>query len=298
MDRFTRRLFVKHKTEFVYDGYACESVNEIRLAPVDGPRQQVEFARLTVTPAADQAESIDVWGNRVWWCQIVDEHPTLRIEAEAAVAMRGPISLPPEPDGGWSMLASDAYREPYADALPPSELVAWSDVTRAFADRLAVAPQGRVGAWTRDLAHALNDALTYERGATDVTTTVDDVIAAGRGVCQDFAHVFVALCRMHGVAARYVSGWLFESDREGPVESHAWAEVNIPGVGWVEEDPTHVGEVSDRYVRIGCGRDYADVVPIKGTYVGGATMSMTVDVELDERAPEGVDMAAESVRGE
>ena len=108
------------------------------------------------------------------------------------------------------------------------------------------------------------------------------MIAAGRGVCQDFAHVFVALCRLHGVAARYVSGWMFEADRDGPVESHAWAEVNIPGVGWVEEDPTHVGEVSDRYVRIACGRDYLDVVPIKGTYVGGMTESMEVSVELRE----------------
>lgn len=297
MDQFTRKLFVKHRTEFVYDGYACESVNEIRLAPVDGPRQHVEFARLTVTPAADTAESTDIWGNRVWWCQIVDEHPRLLIEAEAAVAVRGPVPTAIEREDGWSILTTDAYREPCADALPASELVAWSDLTRAFAERLGVPRQSSIGVWTRTLAYALNDALTYERGLTDVTTSVDDVIAAGRGVCQDFAHVFVALCRMHGVAARYVSGWLFEVEREGPVESHAWAEVNVPGVGWVEEDPTHVGEVSDRYVRIGCGRDYADVVPVKGTYVGGATLSMRVDVELVERTPEGDGRPAESVPG-
>ena len=75
---------------------------------------------------------------------------------------------------------------------------------------------------------------------------------------------------------------MFEADRDGPVESHAWAEVNVPGIGWVEEDPTQVGEVSDRYVRIACGRDYSDVVPIKGTYLGGRTESMEVSVELRE----------------
>ena len=94
----------------------------------------------------------------------------------------------------------------------------------------------------------------------------------------------MSLSRCAGCVAwrRYVSGWMFEADRDGPVESHAWAEVNAPGIGWVEEDPTQVGEVSDRYVRIACGRDYSDVVPIKGTYLGGRTESMEVSVELRE----------------
>lgn len=284
VDLFTRKLFVKHRTEFTYAGAASESVNEIRLGPVDGPRQRVEYSRITLTPSADVAESTDVWGNRVWWCQIVADHPRLVVEAESLISLREPTSVSAGEDGadGWRAIEREEYREAWAEFLLPSDLVAWSDATRRFADGLVVSPAGGVASWARQLAAALNAALVYERGATDVTTTVDGVIAAGRGVCQDFAHVFVALCRLHGVAARYVSGWMFEADRDGPVESHAWAEVNIPGVGWVEEDPTHVGEVSDRYVRIACGRDYLDVVPIKGTYVGGMTESMEVSVELRE----------------
>ena len=284
MDLFTRKLFVKHRTEFAYAGAASESVNEIRLGPVDGPRQRVEYSRITLTPSADVAESTDVWGNRVWWCQIVADHPRLVVEAESLISLREPTSVSAGEDGadGWRAIENEEYREAWAEFLLPSDLVAWSDATRRFADGLVVSPAGGVASWARQLAAALNAALVYERGATDVTTTVDGVIEAGRGVCQDFAHVFVALCRLHGVAARYVSGWMFETDRDGPVESHAWAEVNIPGVGWVEEDPTHVGEVSDRYVRIACGRDYLDVVPIKGTYVGGMTESMEVSVELRE----------------
>ena len=284
MDLFTRKLFVKHRTEFTYAGAASESVNEIRLGPVDGPRQRVEYSRITLTPSADVAESTDVWGNRVWWCQIVADHPRLVVEAESLISLREPTSVSAGEDGadGWRAIENEEYREAWAEFLLPSDLVAWSDATRRFADGLVVSPAGGVASWARQLAAALNAALVYERGATDVTTTVDGVIEAGRGVCQDFAHVFVALCRLHGVAARYVSGWMFETDRDGPVESHAWAEVNIPGVGWVEEDPTHVGEVSDRYVRIACGRDYLDVVPIKGTYVGGMTESMEVSVELRE----------------
>jgi transglutaminase-like putative cysteine protease len=278
---FTRKLFVKHRTEFTYaGGGASESVNEIRLRPLDGPRQQVVDSRLTVSPAADVAEFEDPWGNRVSWCQIVELHERLAIEVEALVLVGGQPIGDPGSTGSWATLAAERYRESLADFVLPSQLVAWSDATRRFAHAVDVAESTSVAEWARNIARNVHARLVYERGATDVTTTVDDVIAAGRGVCQDFAHVFVALCRMRGVAARYVSGWLFEPDRDGPVESHAWAEVFVPGVGWIEEDPTHAGPVDDRYIRIAAGRDYADVVPIKGTYLGGHTESMRVAVEL------------------
>ena len=101
--------------------------------------------------------------------------------------------------GLWSKEAPS--RCSYRCRQSPQELVAWSDATLRFGGGLIVSPDGGVASWARQLAAALNCALVYERGATDVTTTVDGVIAAGRGVCQDFAHVFVALCRLRGVAA-------------------------------------------------------------------------------------------------
>ncbi len=117
MDLITRKLFVKHRTEFTYAGSARESVNEIRLGPVDGPRQQVEYARIALTPNADVAESTDVWGNRVWWCQIVDDHPRLVVEAESLISMRAPVPVIGEVDGpdGWTVLQGEAYREAWAE---------------------------------------------------------------------------------------------------------------------------------------------------------------------------------------
>lgn len=183
MDLFTRKLFVKHRTEFTYAGAASESVNEIRLGPVDGPRQRVEYSRITLTPSADVAESTDVWGNRVWWCQIVADHPRLVVEAESLISLREPTSVSAGEDGadGWRAIEREEYREAWAEFLLPSDLVAWSDATRRFADGLVASPAGGVASWTRQLAAALNAALVYERGATDVTTTVDGVIVAGRG---------------------------------------------------------------------------------------------------------------------
>ncbi len=283
MTRFTRRLCVRHRTEFRYSAVARDSVNEVRLGPTRHARQDVEYARLDVTPQADVAESSDVWGNRVWWFQVAGPHAQLTVEAETVVATGPAPADPGSPSREtWLPVGEPAYADRWAEFLVPSSLVTWSDETRAFAVRLGVPEEDGVGRWATALTSAVNDALVYGRGATDVTTSVDGVIGAGRGVCQDFAHLYIALCRARGVAARYVSGWLYEPSREGPVESHAWAEVQVPGLGWVEQDPTHPGTVGDRHVRIACGRDYADVVPIKGTYVGGVTESMTVAVEIEE----------------
>ena len=109
---------------------------------------------------------------------------------------------------------------------------------------------------------------------------MEEVVAVGRGVCQDMAHLMIAVCRRHGLAARYVSGWLFQPGSEGPGESHAWVEAAIPGLGWVELDPTHPAPQHERYVRLATGRDYSDVPPLKGSYLGPATEEMTVTVEV------------------
>lgn len=283
----TRRLYVKHRTEFHYDGGARESVNEVRLGPVDGVRQRVEHSQLTIDPGADVATSRDAWGNCVWWFQIPELHDRLEVIAESTVTTLTPDPVSPTltPAADWAAVDGMEYRNSWAEFLLPSALVGWSDLTREFGASLDANPFDGVAAWGAQLAASLNASLVYERGATDTTTTVDGVIEHGRGVCQDFAHVFVALCRLRGVAAKYISGWLHEPDREGPAESHAWAAIQVPGSGWLEVDPTHPGVVDDRYVRIAVGRDYEDVVPIRGTYLGGATTSMSVEVELIDAGP-------------
>ena len=101
MSTYTRKLLVKHRTEFTYEGGAAESVNEIRLGPVDGPRQWVEYAHLTVTPTADLAEFRDAWGNRVSWCQIVERHERLTIVAESLVHVAGQTFGDRDTRGSW-----------------------------------------------------------------------------------------------------------------------------------------------------------------------------------------------------
>ena len=124
--------------------------------------------------------------------------------------------------------------------------------------------------------------MKYETGATHVRTLADEALSAGHGVCQDFAHVLIGVCRLHGIPARYVSGYLYDpkATENGSSASHAWVDIWDSERGWVSLDPTHDREQTDRYVRVGVGRDYADVPPTRGVYKGKAKEQLEVAVRI------------------
>jgi transglutaminase-like putative cysteine protease len=136
-------------------------------------------------------------------------------------------------------------------------------------------------AW--ELMHAVRGAMTYESGTTNVHTTAAEALADGRGVCQDFSHVMIAACRARAIPARYVSGYLYDTGSGGGEgnegESHAWVDVHV-GDTWISLDPTHDTAQTERYVRLGVGRDYADVPPSRGVYRGTATETLEVAVTI------------------
>ena len=122
------------------------------------------------------------------------------------------------------------------------------------------------------------ETLVYEKGATDVKTTADEALALGRGVCQDFSHIMLAVCRLQSIPARYVSGYLYNDGHTAA--SHAWVDVLVPERGWVSLDPTHNTEQTGQYVRVAVGRDYADVPPTRGIFKGIAKEKMDVKVSV------------------
>jgi transglutaminase-like putative cysteine protease len=134
-----------------------------------------------------------------------------------------------------------------------------------------------------ELTLAISREFTYDRAVTNVYTAVDDVLELKAGVCQDFAHLFIAVARAMGVPARYVSGYIHEERRTGAVSaSHAWAEGWVPGQGWVGYDATHPVRATEHHVRLAVGRDYSDAAPTRGIYVGSATGTMDVSVRTRE----------------
>lgn len=137
----------------------------------------------------------------------------------------------------------------------------------------------------KDISARIFWDFIYDPQATDVHTTVEETLQLKRGVCQDFAHLMIAMCRAKGIPARYVSGYHFIGDLQGghadyEQASHAWVEAYIPNKGWVGYDPTNNGMVNWRYVKIGHGRDYRDIVPVKGVYTGLAAQTLMVEVDV------------------
>ena len=141
------------------------------------------------------------------------------------------------------------------------------------------ATHGLDDAWQAALAlmRFVHGFLKYESFSTHVHTHMSELLRDRRGVCQDFAHLFIGLCRVLKIPARYVSGYLAT---EAASATHAWAEVFVPGQGWRGLDPTHNCQLGETYIKIGNGRDYGDVPPISGNYRGTRDHQMTVEVRI------------------
>ncbi|MCB0882822.1 MAG: transglutaminase family protein [Thermoleophilia bacterium] len=272
------RLRASHRTEIAYAGVVHDSVNEVRLIPREDGRQAVEDPYIHVEPATDVYLHTDAFGNRVAWFQVATPHHRLRIEATAVVTVDpAPPALAPV---AWDAFAAPALRDEVGEYLLESPRVTLSPAVEAFAAEVDAAGSADAVQWLRHAERTVCESIEYQPGSTTVDSTVDQLLEARRGVCQDMTHLFLALCRRRGIPARYVSGWLYEPERTSPNESHAWCEVWLPGHGWREFDPTHPEPRLDHYIRVGVGRDYSDVPPVRGHYVGADTQEMAVTVEI------------------
>lgn len=276
------RFRASHRTEIAYEGDAHESVNHVRLLPAESDLQTVVAAEIQVWPETPTREFRDAFGNRVTWFQIAEPHRRLVVEATALVELGVPRRLEQAsaPAVSMSSLEDAAYRDQHAEFLADSDYVRSGGTVAAFGEEL-VLPFDGVKAWLTELEAQIHSEIIYTTGATRVDTPLERVVEMRRGVCQDMAHLFIALARRQGIAARYVSGWLHIEDRLAPAESHAWAEANVPGSGWLQFDPTHPDPTLNNYIRVARGRDYADAAPIQGSYVGAPTARQEVRVRVE-----------------
>jgi transglutaminase-like putative cysteine protease len=274
------RIAIRHRTGYRYSGTVRASYNEARMTPPTLDGQRTLQAALAITPAARPLRYVDYWGTSVDAFDVHVPHTELAVLATSVVETAAP-STSTLPDAGWDDLAASAVRDRFAELLTPSRYVSIEpdlvDIGQSMrtASTPAQAGMAAVG-WT-------HETLRYERGATHVHTSSADARAAGKGVCQDFAHVTLALLRAMGLPARYVSGYLHpDADAEiGATvrgESHAWIE--FWAGGWVAVDPTSLAHIGSRHVLLARGRDYADVRPLSGVYSGPPAEQFGVSVDI------------------
>jgi transglutaminase-like putative cysteine protease len=152
-------------------------------------------------------------------------------------------------------------------------------------------PDDDLAAYFQAAGSYLHRNFSYRPGVTDVRTTVADVIQARAGVCQDFAHVLIALARSRGIPARYASGYIFRGTAStlGADASHAWAEAYLPPYGWVGFDPTNDRLVDESFVLVALGRDYGDVSPTRGLYRGAEAATLSVAVAVGAAPADNTD---------
>lgn len=279
------RVRIRHTTTFRYETPASASFNELRLTPRNDERQNLLSFRLHLSPRARTTEYRDHFGTRVHAFNLWAPHDELAIVGESTVvtAPRPPV---PADAGDLEALEDAAFRDEHAEWLYASPLASGGDHVMTFAQhvRRVVKPSSVVGL-VLGASHEVHRRFEYASGASYVTSTVDDLLERGRGVCQDFAHLLITTLRDLGVPARYVSGYFFADPEPEPdvpidVESHAWVEAYVPAFGWVEVDPTNDCLADERHIVVATGRDYSDVAPIRGLHAGGGNGSLDVSVTM------------------
>lgn len=268
---------ILHRTHYTYTSPARDSFNDIRVEPPSTPEQTVESFSIRVQPEVRLNRYKDFYSNLVHHFEIPAAHNSLLIESQVKVETHwpGPLAedelLYPMERLGDVLEAERCFDFLQSSRYVELEVDTWKLALDAIEERTDV--------WQAALAlmRFTHEYLEYQPNSTHVHTHVNDVIKNRRGVCQDFAHFLIGLCRCVKIPARYVSGYLAT---EIASATHAWMEIYIPQIGWRALDPTHNRQINELYVKIGHGRDYADVPPVSGSYHGTLERTMSVEVRI------------------
>lgn len=275
-------LRVNHETKLSYSAPVSETVFEVRMGPMSDEDQTTLGYRLRVAPSAPVTAYRDGFGNRVDLFNLPTPHKEVVVNATSFVRTHRRPARARLAEVAWPGERPVAVEA--LEFLGASPLVDEGPELSAFRDSLPE-PSGSVADVAERLMEAVGKRLKYEKQVTTARTRVGEALALGRGVCQDFVHLYLAACRGLGLPARYVSGYICQS---GELATHAWAQVWANSrTGWVDIDPTRAAFAGDDYVVTAVGRDYADVPPNRGLWRGRAeeTIAVAVTVEPADRMP-------------
>lgn len=287
---------VRHVTKFRYAPAVRESVMEVRMQPRSEGTQRCLSFDLTIKPTASVMQYRDFLGNVVHHFDIAGSHSELNIKAQSLVEV-----LPTdEPDlahtATWVDLDALVSGGDYHEMLLPSTFARSTPLLDRLARELEIQRRGTPLRMLFDISENIHETFAYVPNSTSVDSPIDHALSERKGVCQDFAHIMIALVRKLRVPCRYVSGYLFHSNQDRSLASegasHAWVEALVPGLGWVGFDPTNNLLCGERHIRVAVGRDYAEVPPTRGVFKGGAESELRVAVTVSlSHAPAPDDLA-------
>jgi transglutaminase-like putative cysteine protease len=286
------RYQVIHTTVYSYSNSVPVCQNEVHLKPRRTARQTCLAHRLTILPSPQRVDECrDYFGNDIHFFTIEDPHCELSVTAESQVKLVSADYIPPEGTPAWELVRDATKAARSTEAIEAQPFVFDSPHVAATAKLVDFAHESFAAGrpWMEavlDLTWRIHRDFCYDPTATSVGTSPDAVVDMRRGVCQDFAHLEIGCFRSLGLPARYVSGYLLTTPTAGQPRlvgadaSHAWLSAYCPELGWVDFDPTNNLVPSLDYITVAWGRDYGDVCPIKGVFIGGGQHSMHVAVQV------------------
>ncbi len=275
---------IRHVTSFSYQPAVGESVMEVRLQPRSNTRQRCLTSSLQVTPHANVSVYRDFYGNAVHHFDIPGKHNSIEVVSEATVGMVPGRDLDALPRSSWEELDELVAHGDYWEMLLPSQYAKPSELLLRLRHELNAVRRDDPFTLLKEINTAIYENFDYAPNTTRVDSPIDDALQTHQGVCQDFAHIMIALVRKLRIPCRYVSGYLYHADkcadRSPAGASHAWIEAYLGEAGWVEFDPTNNLLGCERHIRVAVGRDYADVPPTRGVHRGEAENELRVLVTV------------------
>ena len=277
-----RRLEIKHTSRYRYNGPVSHSVMRLCLKPLDDARQRLLRFHVETDPPAALSQETDSFGNSKHLLTLHHEHNSLEISSTSAVETAKEPSLPSAlPNDAWEEIRSWQNSFRLWDFTHPSAYAHPSDALGTFVEETDLRPGDDPLESVLRLSDTLHRAFQFAPGSTSAVSPIEHILETRQGVCQDYAHVMIAIARSWGVPARYTSGYLYAGSWEEESlssASHAWVECLLPGLDWVGFDPTNRGLAGQRHVRLAVGRDYKDVTPTEGIIHGNAQSTLEVQV--------------------
>ncbi|MBK9224829.1 MAG: transglutaminase family protein [Flavobacterium sp.] len=272
---------IVHITKYQYNWPIKESINEIRLFPHNFENQDVLQYELHITNNPDVEISKDYYGNRVGNFNNLEAHSEMTIESRMSVRVNHSLKIPEIDLTTVADLEIEKQKSVLLLRLSYPETIQKQNKINTILKKIDCSDKPII-----EIAQKCNQYIyenfTYTKGITNIETTVDEILAMKKGVCQDFAHVLLQLLRTVGIPSRYVSGYICpnESGLRGEGATHAWVEIYTPTQGWLGLDPTNNIWTMDNHIRLSVGKNFYDCTPVKGTFKGLARQTLSVSVSV------------------
>ncbi|MHA7819510.1 MAG: transglutaminase family protein [Erythrobacter sp.] len=267
------RLAIRHTTHYSFSEPVVHALQRLRLTPKETQGQSIIDWKMQYENAHRELEYDDQNFNTV---TLIAVEPGV---SEVTVTCSGTVQTQDQA----GVIGQHSGHMPLWSFLSQTRLTKPGPKLRALMRNLDGPVDGEKLDYLHALSSAIHDSVAYQTGTTMVTTTAEEAVSDGSGVCQDHAHIFIGAARAVDIPARYVSGYLMMNDRIEQEATHAWAEAHIEGLGWVGFDVSNGISPDPRYVRVATGRDYRDAAPVTGISFGSTEQALTVGVEVEQQ---------------